>query len=232
MEMKTTQQAKLSPRTVAYLRVSTDGQDLDKFRAEILLFAHKKGWGDVEFVEEKVSGKVSWKSSDRKIRPLIEKLQPGDRLIVPELSRLGRSLLEIMEILSVLKAKEVQVFDVKNGWSLNGSIESKVLAMAFSIAAEIERELISKRTKEALAARKRAGVKLGRPRGPGKSKLDPYKDEIIALLKNGSPKAFVARKYGTTVVNLIHWLKKRKLQEKAQPDFTPVVEPKQRAASA
>ncbi|HDM10135.1 MAG: recombinase family protein [Deltaproteobacteria bacterium] len=230
--MKTTQQNTISPRTFAYLRVSTDGQDLDKFKSEILLFAHKKGWGNVEFVEEKVSGKVSWKSSERKIRALIENLQPGDRLIVPELSRLGRSLLEIMEILSVLKSKEVQVYDVKNGWSLNGSIESKVLAMAFSIAAEIERDLISKRSKEALAARKRAGVKQARPKGPGKSKLDPYKDEIIALLKNGSPKTFVARKYGTTVVNLIHWLKVKGLVEEAKPDFTSVVEPKQRAASA
>ena len=80
--------------------------------------------------------------------------------------------------------------------------------MVFSIASEIERDLISKRTKEALRARKVAGVKLGRPRGAGKSKLDEYKEEIIALLRNGSSKKFVAGRYGTSQVNLYNWIKK------------------------
>jgi DNA invertase Pin-like site-specific DNA recombinase len=88
--------------------------------------------------------------------------------------------------------------------------------MVFSIAAEIERDLISKRTKEALAARKAAGVKLGRPRGPGRSKLDKHREEIIALLKNGSTKAHVARKYSTTQPNLYNWLKKNKIRVKAE----------------
>jgi DNA invertase Pin-like site-specific DNA recombinase len=120
-------------------------------------------------------------------------------------------MLEIMEILSVAKEKGIEVFAVKNNWSLNGSIESKVVAMVFSMAAEIERDLISQRTKEALKARKAMGIKLGRPVGPGRSKLDKHKDEIIALLRNGSTKSFVAQKYRTTPPNLYNWIKKNNL---------------------
>ena len=108
-----------------------------------------------------------------------------------------------MEMLSILNQKEVCVYSVKGGWELNGSIQSKVMAMAFSIAAEIERDLISKRTREALRARRAQGIKLGRPKGPGKSKLDVYHEEIVALLKNGSTKSYVAKKYGTTLPTFI-----------------------------
>jgi DNA invertase Pin-like site-specific DNA recombinase len=100
---------------------------------------------------------------------------------------------------------------VKGGWELNGTIQSKVMTMAFSIAAEIERDLISKRTREALKARKAMGIKLGRPTGPGKSKLDQHREEIIALLKNGSSKTYVAKKYGTSLPNLYNWLTKNGL---------------------
>ena len=117
-------------------------------------------------------------------------------------------MLEIMEMLSILKDKEVNVYAVKGSWELNGSLQSKVMAMAFSIASEIERDLISKRTKEALKARKVAGIKLGRPKGVGKSKLDTYKEEIIALLRNGSSKKFVANRYETNQVNLFNWIRK------------------------
>lgn len=198
-------------RTIAYLRVSTLDQDLEKNRAAILAFANERKFGNVDFVEEKVSGKKSWK--ERKIKQVIDELGEGERLIVPELSRLGRSMLEIMEILSIAKNKGISIYSVKGPWELNGSIQSKVMAMVFSIAAEIERDLISQRTTEALKARKAQGVKLGRPKGPGKSKLDQHKDEIVALLTNGSTKAFVARRYNTSTVNLYNWLKKNGLTE-------------------
>jgi DNA invertase Pin-like site-specific DNA recombinase len=196
-------------KTIAYLRVSTIEQDLEKNKANILTFANNKDFGKVKFVEEKVSGMKNWK--DRKIKGVIDNLNTGDRLIVPEFSRLGRSMLEIMEMLSILKDKEVNVYAVKGNWELNGSLQSKIMAMVFSIASEIERDLISKRTKEALRARKNAGVKLGRPRGVGKSKLDAFKEEIIALMRNGSSKKFVADRYGTSQVNLYNWLKKNNL---------------------
>lgn len=182
---------------------------MEKNKHEILELANNKDLGRVEWVEEKVSGKMNWKN--RKIKNVIDNLVAGDRIIVPELSRLGRSMLEIMEMLSILNEKGVYVYSVKGGWELNGSIQSKVMAMAFSIAAEIERDLISKRTKEALRARKASGMKLGRPPGPGKSKLDKYREEIVALLKNGSTKAFIAKKYETTLPNLYNWLKKNEI---------------------
>ena len=152
---------------------------------------------------------INWKN--RKIKQVIDELTKGDRLIVPEFSRLGRSMLEIMEMLSILKDKEVNVYAIKGDWELNGSLQSKIMAMVFSIASEIERDLISKRTKEALRARKVAGVKLIRPKGSGKSKLDEFKEEIVALLKNGSSKKFVAERYGSSQVNLYNWIKKNNL---------------------
>jgi len=201
-------------KTIAYLRVSTVEQDLEKNKADILTFANNKDFGRVKFVEEKVSGMKKWK--DRKIKQIIDDLSKGDRLIVPEFSRLGRSMLEIMEMLSILKDKEVNVYAIKGDWELNGSLQSKIMAMVFSIASEIERDLISKRTKEALRARKVAGVKLGRPKGVGKSKLDEFKEEIIALLRNGSTKAFVADRYVTSQVNLYNWIKKNNLNVTSQ----------------
>jgi DNA invertase Pin-like site-specific DNA recombinase len=115
---------------------------------------------------------------------------------------------EIMEMLSILTQKGVCVYSVKGGWELNGSIKSKVMAMAFSIAAEIEHDLISKRTKEALRARRASGFKL---KGAGRSKLDAYHEEIVALLKNGATKSYVAKKYETTLPNLYNWLRKNKI---------------------
>ena len=200
------------PKTIGYLRVSTIEQDLEKNKHEILTLANDKNFGQVEWVEEKVSGTKNWK--ERKIKEVIDRLGEGDRIIVPELSRLGRSMLEIMEMLAIAKEKGICIYAIKGGWELNGSLQSKVMAMAFSIAAEIERDLISKRTIEALRARKAAGVKLGRPKGPGKSKLDEYREEIVALLKNGSTKSYVAKKYRTTLPNLYNWLEKNRIDAK------------------
>ena len=202
-------QAKGQSKVIGYLRVSTLSQDLNKNKADILTYANDHNLGKVEFVEEVVSGKVSWKL--RKIKEVIDTLQKDDWLIVAELSRLGRSMLEIMEIISEAKRKEVNIYAVKNNWTLNGSIESKILLMVFSMASEIERDLISARTTEALRVRKALGVKLGRPKGPGKSKLDVHKDEIVALLRDGVPKKRVAKKYSTSIVNLYNWIAKNEL---------------------
>src|SRR6266581_2620628 len=153
------------PKTIAYLRVSTIDQDIEKNKAAILRLANSKMLGHVHFVEEKVSGKVSWRK--RKIADIVETAQKGDNIIVSELSRLGRSMLECMEILSIATQRGINIYAIKGNWQLDNSIQSKIIAMAFSMAAEIERDLISKRTKEALVARKKAGITLGRPRGSG-----------------------------------------------------------------
>lgn len=200
---------KAEEKVFSYLRVSTSGQDTEKNKTEVRAFANKKGFPKVEFVEEQISGKVPWK--ERRVKDLIDNLQPHDKLILPELSRLGRSSLEIMEMLSVLKQKKVHVFDLKNGWELNGSLESEVMAFCFSIAARIERDLLIQRCKEGREAAKARGVKFGRPSGPGKSKLDKYREEIMALLKTGSRQNYIARKYHTTPANLSLWLKKKGL---------------------
>ncbi|HEY1835488.1 MAG TPA: recombinase family protein [Candidatus Saccharimonadales bacterium] len=197
------------PKTTAYLRVSTIDQDIEKNKADILKFANSLELGHVHFVEEKVSGKVSWRK--RKIADILDNAQPGDTIIVSELSRLGRSMLECMEILSIAAQKGVNVYAIKGNWRLDSSIQSKIIAMAFAMASEIERDLISKRTKEALVARKASGMKLGRPKGVGKSKLDRYRPEIEAMMSNGSTQTFIAKRYGTTEANLHHWLKMRGL---------------------
>ncbi len=195
----------MGSQTIAYLRVSTTDQDLEKDKDSILRLANEKKLGHVEFVEEKVSGKLHWRK--RKIAGVIDSLQRDGVLIVSELSRLGRSMLEVMEILSIAMEKHVKVFAVKGNWGLDGTLQSKIVAMAFSMAAEIERDLISKRTIEALRARKAQGMKLGRPKGRGKSRLDAYRPEIEALLKNGSTKVFVAQRYGISVAGLHKWIK-------------------------
>jgi DNA invertase Pin-like site-specific DNA recombinase len=159
------------PRIIAYLRVSTLDQNLEKNKADILHLANNKNLGKVEFIEERVSGKISWKQ--RKIGPLLEELKRGDTILLSEFSRLGRSMLECMEIISIAVEKGINIYTVKGDWQLDDTIQSKVMAMVFSMAAEIERDLISKRTKEALQSIRLSGVQLGRPKGPGKSKLDP-----------------------------------------------------------
>ena len=196
-------------KIIGYLRVSTSDQNTDKDKAEILRLVHDKhlGSGHVVFVEEKASGKKPWR--ERRIAEIMDDLIEGDNLVVSEISRLGRSMLEIMEILSIATDRKIRVYAVKGDWELANNMQSKVMAMVFSIAAEIEHDLNSQRTRAALQAKKARGERLGRPPGPGKSKLDPYRLEIEALLKNGASKTFVAKRYGTSTSNLHKWLKKR-----------------------
>ncbi len=194
------------------MRVSTIDQDLDKNKAEILRLVHDKhlGSGHVVFVEEKASGKKPWR--ERRIAEIM------DDLVVSEISRLGRSMLEIMEILAIATDRKIGVYAVKGDWELANNMQSTIMAMVFSIAAEIEHDLISQRTREALQAKKAKGERLGRPTGPGESKLDPFRLEIEALLKNGATKTFVAKRHGTSAANLHLWLKsgyitKQKIEE-------------------
>lgn len=198
-------------KTIAYLRVSTADQDLEKNKADILFFANHHDLGQVNFVEEVASGRKPWR--ERHIANILEQLQAGDVMIVAELSRLGRSMLECMEILALATQKHIRVYSVKGNWQLDDSIQSKIIALVFSMAAEIERDLISKRTMEALRFKKAQGMTLGRPKGIGKSKLDVFRPEIESLLANGATQKFIARRYHTTEANLHHWLKKHGLKK-------------------
>lgn len=212
--MKRTKAKKTSNmRIFGYLRVSTTDQDTGKNKADVLSFANAKGFiGHVEFVEEKISGMKSWNT--RKLADLVNLMNSGDVLIVPELSRLGRSLVEVLQVLNVLKDKDVAVYSVKEAFQLNGDdMQSKVMRTMLGLFAEIERDLISARTKEGLQAAKAKGTQLGRPKGPGKSKLDPHRPEIEALLKNGSRKNFIAKRFGATPATITNWLKRQGLDK-------------------
>src|SRR5215217_4132038 len=123
-------------KTIAYLRVSTDDQDLKKNRADILHLANEKGLGKVHWVEETGSSRISWKK--RKIAYVNDELAEEDNLIVSELSRLGRSMLECMEILALATEKKIHLYTVKGNWQLENSLHSKIMVMVFSMAAEIE----------------------------------------------------------------------------------------------
>ena len=205
----------MNKQTIAYLRVSTIDQDLGKNKSDILFFANENNLGKVHFIEEKISGAIHWKK--RELGSIIDSMSEGDHLIVSEFSRLGRSMLECMEIMSYCLEKKINLYAIKGQWRLDNSIQSKIIGMIFSIASEIERDLISKRTSEALRARKLKGLPMGRPKGTGKSKLDEYKEEIVALLNNGSSRVFIAKRYKTSVGNLHHWLKKNGIEVKDNP---------------
>lgn len=192
--------------TYGYLRVSTSQQDNFKFKDEILRYANEHRFGNVSWVEEKVSGKVDWKK--RSLGKLVEGLKENDVLIVPELSRLGRSISMIYEVVSVCQSKGVEIHALKQNLVIKAKndLTTTVMLSTFSLAAQLERDFIAIRTKEALAVRKSQGVKLGRPQGVGKSKLDAYADEIRAFKNNGATLTWIAKKYNTTPITVSRWL--------------------------
>ena len=147
--------------TIGYVRVSSDKQTLEHQHYEIVQYAFKNGFKIDRWVEEKISSRQELKK--RKLGELLDNLQENDILIACEISRLGRSLMEVMRILETCLNKNCQVWTLKENYRLGNDIQSKVLAFAFSLAAEIERKLISERTKASLANLKASGKKLGRP---------------------------------------------------------------------
>ncbi len=195
--------------TFAYLRVSTIDQNTDKNKLDILNFTQHKKLGSIEFVEEQISGKTNFR--DRKLGRLLNAMQKGDILIVPELSRLARSVTQILEVIDITKQKGILLYSLKENFSNDEqSITSTVTSTIFALVAQIERELISLRTREALQAKKSSGVKLGRPKGKGKSKLDKHKNDIYKLIDLKVPKTVIARQYSTSVANLHRFLKANK----------------------
>jgi DNA invertase Pin-like site-specific DNA recombinase len=199
-------------RVVAYLRVSKDSQDVKNQRLAILEFARREKMEVDDFVEITVSSRKSTK--ERKVDQLLEELDTGDTLIVSELSRMGRSVGEIITTVDTLVKKKIRFIAIKEGIRLNGSqdMQTKVMVTMFSLFAEIERDLISMRTKEGLAAAKASGKKLGRPKGVlGKSKLDGREDEIKRLLALGVSKASIAKITGVDRSTLYNFIRSRGL---------------------
>lgn len=176
-----------------YIRVSSDKQTVENQRFEIIQFAGKNELRIDGWIEETISGTMQY--DKRQLGRLLEKVRKGDMIICSELSRLGRSLFMIMEILNQCMQRECRVWTIKDGYRLGDDIQSKVLAFAFGLSAEIERNLISQRTKEALARKKAEGVVLGRPKGRKSShvKLTGKENVISELLMQEVPKTEIAK---------------------------------------
>ena len=179
-----------------YIRVSTDKQTVENQRFEILEFAKSNSIVLDSWIEETVSGTI--RPENRALGKLLDSIQKDDLIICSELSRLGRSLFMIMSILNKLMEKGARIWTIKDGYRLGDDIQSKVLAFAFGLSAEIERNLISQRTKEALERKKAEGQKLGRPKGSTTetSKLDGAEIGATIMLMQGISVNQMAKLYG------------------------------------
>lgn len=202
-------------KTVAYIRVSTDKQDEAAQRLEILEYANREKMHVDAWVSMEISSRRSM--DERGITALLADLQPGDTLVVSELSRLGRSMSQVVQIINDLVAGKVCLRSIKEGFRLLGtgkelSISDKVTVGIFSLMAEIDRDLISQRTKAGLAAAQAKGKVLGPRPGPRRSVLDGREAEIRSYLEKGVSKASIAKIVGVSKSTLqwfvserMHW---------------------------
>jgi len=201
-------------KTIAYLRVSTNVQDLNNQKLAILDFAQKEGFGIDEFVEITISSRRNQQRDQ--LLNTIEGLNKGDRLVVSELSRLGRSLGQVIAIVDSLVKRKIQFIAIKEAIRFEGkqTLQSKVMVTLFALFSEVERDLISERTKEGLASAKAKGKLLGRPKGSlGQSKLEGREQEIQMLLDKGVSKASIAKITDVSRTNLLHFIRTRQLGE-------------------
>ncbi len=198
-----------------YIRVSSDKQTVENQRFEINNFCKNQNIVINDWIEETISGTKTY--TKRQLGNLLKKVNKDDIIICSELSRLGRNLFMIMEILNICMTKECRVWTIKDNYRLGDDIQSKVLAFAFGLSAEIERNLISQRTKEALARKKAEGVILGRPKGrkssPDKYKLSGKETLIKELLKNHTSQRKIAKICRVDRNTLARYIKLKNLVE-------------------
>lgn len=194
--------------TFGYIRVSSDKQTVENQRFEIDNFCRTCGLTIDGWIEETISGTKAW--DKRRLGDLLRNIAAGDLIICAELSRLGRSLFMIMDILNLCMTRGAKVWTVKDGYRLGDDIQSKVLAFAFGLSAEIERNLISQRTREALARRKAEGMRLGRPPGRAtadeKLRLHGRRDEIARALACGESRQAIASRMGVDRSTLARYI--------------------------
>lgn len=199
-------------RTVAYLRISTGGQGLESQRLAILDYAHRHGLMVQTFVEAQASSRHT--RARQGMDTLLEQVQAGDLIVVSELSRLGRSVGQIIQLVDRLLKQQVQLVAIKEHIWLNGTqdLQTKVMITLFGLFAEIERDLIAERTKEGLAAARAQGRLPGRPKGVlGTSKLSGREAEIQSLLAKTVSKASIAKILGISRSTLHHFIQSRHL---------------------
>lgn len=193
--------------TYAYIRVSTDKQTVENQRFEITRYARRHKMRIDQWIEETISGTVS--PDKRNLGKLLQLVKADDKIICSELSRLGRSMFMIMSILNRLMENNVAVHTVKEGYKLGQDLQSKVLAFAFSISAEIERNLIAERTAEALKRCKSEGIVLGRPKGRKNSlyKLSGKEAEIRRMIEEGYSKSYIIKYYQVSSATLYRFMR-------------------------
>lgn len=186
------------PNYYAYLRVSRDTQDVANQRLGLLDYANRQGYAPVIMLEDTASGTVPW--SERKLGKLIsETASPGDVILTAEFSRIGRHLLQIVDVLIAATARRITIVITKENLVLDASIDAQIKIALYGLMASIERDLISRRTKEALQVARLGGKNLGRPRGSsGKLKLDPRKEEVGELHELGVSTPKLAKRFGVT----------------------------------
>ena len=202
-------------KTIAYLRASTDKQDLNNQKLEIFEFAKKHKLEVDDFIQMTISSRKTTK--ERRIDEMISVLNDADTLIVTELSRLGRSTAEVIGLVNELIKKQVRIIAIKQGLDIKQhDMNSKVMITLFSLFSELERDLISLRTKEALASKKAQGIQLGKPKGTiQKSKFDKDTDKIKELLGLGLSVRKISIFLGyTNHIGLNTYVKKKKLRIK------------------
>jgi DNA invertase Pin-like site-specific DNA recombinase len=199
-------------KTIAYLRVSMGSQDLANQKLAVLDYARQKRFGIDRFVEVQASSRKG--RDQRRIEELLDSLAAGDRLVISELSRLGRSLGQVIQIVDELVKRKVRFTAIKEGIRFEGKqdLQTKVMIALFGLFAEVERDLISERTKEGLAAARAKGRLLGRPKGSlGTSKLNGKEGEIRMLLEKEVSKRSIAKIMDVSTTNLRHFIRTRKL---------------------
>jgi DNA invertase Pin-like site-specific DNA recombinase len=197
----------------AYLRVSTNAQDARNQKLGVLEYCNARGLVPLKIVTDEVSTQVAW--HERKIGKILEEAEAGDKIVVAEISRLARSTLQVLEILELAAEKGVSVHIVKNGLVMDGSIQATITATVLGLAAQIEREFISLRTREALARRKESGLPMGRPRGRAATvRLDEHRDQIYSYLKKGVNKRSIAKIIECSPTTLYNWLGREKTLKK------------------
>lgn len=199
--------------TIAYIRVSTQIQTCQGQRFEIESWSVRSGISINRWVEEKVSGMKNLQ--ERTLGRTLVKMRKGDMLVCTELSRLGRNMMMVMSILNYCSEKGIQIRSIKDNFELSETLHSKIIAFAFSLASEIERNLISQRTREALAAKKAEGKKLGRPCGKTRQRIcfEEMIDDILRLRKEKVSYNVIAKRVGIHRNTLCRYLKERQNEE-------------------
>ena len=195
---------------IGYIRVSSTKQTLEHQRYEIQQFAKQNHIKIDKWIEETISSRNPL--SKRKLGQLLNTLQTNDILIAAEISRLGRSLLEVMKILENCLNKNCQVWTIKENYRLGNDIQSKVMAFAFGLSAEIERNLISQRTKASLESIRATGKRLGRPFSAQSKKLKLTKnsEKIKKLLNNGMSTYKISQIMGVQPITVTRFVNRMK----------------------